>query len=170
MTCETTRQAIHEAFDEDRGDALSHELRAHLASCPACRELATDLSTLRFALRALPREPLPPEALDGVWRRTVRANGAAHRPAWGGWRAAAAAVVVTALGAGTLYLVSKPAVPKGPTATDLAVAEAQAEMVFGYTARALAATRNAAAHDVIEVKVSPAVRGAAAPRSSRRSS
>jgi predicted anti-sigma-YlaC factor YlaD len=170
MTCETIREAIHEAFDDDRGDALPTELRAHLASCAACRELADDLAALRVALRELPREPLPPAALDQVWRNTVRAEGAARRPAWTTWRAAAAAVVVTALGASTLYMVSIPTAPPGPSAAELARAEAQAEMVFGYTARALAATRKAATHQVIVDRVSPAVRGAAVPRSSRRSS
>lgn len=170
MTCETIRDAIHEAFDDDRGDALPTELRAHLASCTACRELARDLAALRDGLRALPREPLPSDALDRVWRDTVRAKGFAKPPAWRGWRAAAAAVVVTALGVSTLYMVSIPTAPPGPSAAELAVAEAQAEMVLGYTARALAATREAATHQVILDKVSPAVRGAAVPRSSRRSS
>ena len=170
MTCETIREAIHEAFDDDRGDALPTELRAHLASCPDCRELARDLASLRDALRALPREPLPSQALDRVWRDTVRARGPANPVAWGGWRAAAAAVVVTALGASTLYMVSIPTVPPGPSSAELARAEAQAEMVFGYTARALAATRRAATHQVIVDKVSPAVRGAAVPRTPRRSS
>jgi predicted anti-sigma-YlaC factor YlaD len=170
MICETIREAIHEAFDDDRDDAMDAGVRAHLASCAACRAFAADLLDVRSALRALPREPLPPEALDRVWRNTVRAESAVVRPAWGGWRAAAAAVVVTALGASTLYMVSMPTVPPGPSAAELARAEAQAELVFGYTARALAATRSAATHQVIFDKVSPAVRGAAAPRPNRRSS
>lgn len=170
MTCETIREAIHDAFDDDRGDELAGDVRAHLASCAACRELADDLAALQVALRELPREPLPPEVLDRVWRSTVRAEDAARRPAWTSWRAAAAAVVVTALGVSTLYMVSIPTAPPGPSAAELAVAEAQAEMVLGYTARALAATREAAAHQVILDKVSPAVRGAAVPRTPRRSS
>lgn len=169
MTCETIRERIHDAFDDDRGDALPGDVRDHMTSCEACRELVLDLDALRSSLRELPREPLPPAALDAVWRETVRAR-AASPWAMPGWRrAAAAAVLVTALGAATLYVVSKPAVPPGPSAAELARAQAQAQMVFGYTARALAATRDAAANHVIADRVSPAVRGAAAPRPPRRS-
>ena len=157
-------------LDDDRAETLPDDVLEHAASCVSCHEFLDDLTRLRSALRVLPREPLPSEALDAVWRETVRASRAAHPRFQGGWRAAAAAVVVTALGASTLYVVSRPSVPRSPSAAELAHAEAQAELVFGYTARALAAARNAAARHVIEGKVSPAVRGAAAPRSSRRSS
>lgn len=169
MTCQTIRERIHDAFDENREHALPEDVRSHIASCDACRELAEDLGVLRSALRGLPREPLPPAALDAVWRQTVRADRAARWTTPGWRRAAAAAVFVTGLAAATLYLVSRSSLPPGPSAAELARAEAQAELVFGYTARALAATRDAAAHHVIEDKVSPAVRGAAASRPSRRS-
>lgn len=170
MNCETAREAIHDLLDGDRGAAPDPELAAHLASCPACRETLDDLAALQDSLRDLPREPLPPATLDVVWKTTVRARGTTRPRILGSWRAAAAAVFVTALGASTLYLVSLPSVPPGPSAAELAHAEAQAELVFGYTARALAATREATARQVIESKVSPAVRGAAAPRPPRRSS
>ena len=126
-----------------------------------------EIEALRASLRGLPPAPLPPQALDTVWARTVRApRGRFGLP--DSWRAAAAAVVVTALGATTLYFVSSP-VPSGePSRAELARAEAQAELVFGYTARALRATRNATARDVIADKISPAVRGDVAPRTPRR--
>jgi 2-keto-4-pentenoate hydratase/2-oxohepta-3-ene-1,7-dioic acid hydratase in catechol pathway len=44
------------------------------------------------------------------------------------------------------------------------------ELVFGYTARALAATRSAATDRVLASRVSPAVRGLAAPHAPRRPS
>lgn len=166
MTCDHARELIHEAFDADPPASLPEDARAHLDGCAACRELFDDLGRLRTELRALPRVPLPPAALDAVWRSTVRA-----RPRYGAGlaRAAAAAIAVTILGAGTLYVVTSPS-RREPSPSELAKAEAQAQLVIGYTARALAATRDATARHVIEGKVSPAVRGEAAPRISRRSS
>ena len=160
MSCDQVRELIHEAFDADPPAALPEDSRVHLEGCAGCRELFDDLGRLRAGLRALPPSPLPPATLDAVWRSTVRA-----RP-WHGAgfaRAAAAAVAVTILGAGTLYFVTAPD-PSEPSPAELAKAEAQAQLVFGYTARALAATRDATTRHVIEGKVSPAV------RNSRRSS
>jgi len=170
VNCETTRDVIHEALDTDRVESLADDVRQHVASCEGCRDLLDELTALRSALHGLPREPLPSSTLDAIWRQTVRSNRDTRGRIRGGWRAAAAAVLVTAVGASTLYFVSKPTVAPGPSAADLARAQAEAELVFGYTARALAATRDAAARDVIKEKVSPAVRGAAAPHSPRSSS
>jgi predicted anti-sigma-YlaC factor YlaD len=171
MTCESVRESIHGAFDADPAapleDALSAETRGHLAACDACREMWDELLAVRSALHALPRVPLPPAALDAVWAATVRPIR--HQRS-GLWRAAAAAVVVTVLGGGTLYFVATAKRPGGPSQAELAHAEAQADLVFGYTARALAATRDAATHHVIEEKISPAVRGGTSPRPTRRSS
>jgi predicted anti-sigma-YlaC factor YlaD len=168
MTCEENRRCIHEALDGDLVAVLPAGVTAHAASCGACREFLDDLQSISGALRALPRAPLPPEALDVVWRETIRASRDARGPArhWG--RAAAAVFFVTALSATTLYVMLAPARPAGPSAVELARASAQADMVFGYTARALAATREAAAGRVLASRVSPAVRGVAAPRSPRR--
>ena len=164
MTCDAVRERIHEAFDAEPVAELPEEVRGHLAACPSCRELAHDLATLRAALRGLPREPLPPAALEAVWRETSGSPRSAGRPVAPRWRAAAAAVVVTVVGATSVYLVSIPGPVRGPSATELARAEAQAEMVFGYTARALAATKHAATRDVIEHKISPAMRAASSSR------
>ena len=166
MTCATARERIHAALDDPEA-VLPAEVNAHLASCDACRELHDDLETLGSGLRALPRTPLPPSTLDAVWRETV---GRRERR-WatpGLVRAAAAAVVVTALCATTIYFVT-PRGPKEPTPAQIARASAEAEMVLGYTARALAATRTATADKVLASKVSPAVRGEPAVRPARRS-
>jgi hypothetical protein len=58
--------------------------------------------------------------------------------------------------------------PRGPSAVELARASAQADLVFGYTARALAAARIAATDRVLASEVSPAVRGLAASHAPRR--
>ncbi|HEX4822752.1 MAG TPA: hypothetical protein VFV19_00405 [Candidatus Polarisedimenticolaceae bacterium] len=158
MSCDRARDLIHEALDADTPAPLQGELVDHLKVCNACAELLEDLEHLQLDLRELPRVPLPPAALDAVWHRTVRAP----RSRTSLVRAAAAAVAVTILGAGTLYLVNSP--DRGPSRAEVAKAQAQAQLVLGYTARALAATRDATARHVIEDKVSPAV------RNSRRSS
>jgi predicted anti-sigma-YlaC factor YlaD len=167
MTCEEIRRHIHEAHDDDRAGALSDPVRAHLAACSACRDLELDLTSLTEALRAMPHTPFPADALDAVWRETTHARSRASTKV-GTWRLAAAAVLVTALSTATLYYVFAPTRPPQPSAVELAAASAQAEMVFGYTARALAAARVAATDRVLASKVSPAVRGVAAVHPARR--
>lgn len=167
MTCESIRHRLHEILDEAGSDPRPAEVEAHLASCTPCREWLAEIEALQTSLRALPRAPLPPVALDAIWAKSVRSPRARLRIPQV-WRAAAAAVVVTALGATTLYFISTPVPTAEPTAAELARAEAQAELVFGYTARALRAARHATERDVIADTVSPAVRGDAAPRTPRR--
>jgi anti-sigma factor RsiW len=167
MTCEDIRLHIHELLDDREAEALPEPVTSHLATCAACREFKEDLESLSRALRALPRAPLPDATLDAVWRDTIRARPGASTTRPGFWRLAAAASFVAALSTATLYLVFTPAPPPGPSAVELARASAQAEMVFGYTARALAATRTATTHQVLARKVSPAVRNTH-PQPSRR--
>ena len=166
MTCESARERIHAALDDDV--ALDVDTLAHVGTCAGCRALHEELSALRDSLRALPREPLPPEALDAVWSKTVRATPRLHRAS--GWRAAAAALIVTLAGWATIHYVHESSGPAGPSAAELARAQAQADLVFGYTGRALAATRHAATRQVIQDRVAPAVRGKETPRSPRSSS
>jgi predicted anti-sigma-YlaC factor YlaD len=168
MTCDDVRRLIHEAHDDDGRGALPELACQHLASCGDCRDFEDDLLSLSRALRTLPHAPLPPDALDAVWRETIRARPGSLSTIAGAWRLAAAAVFVTALSATTLYFVFAPVRPPQPSVVELARASAQAEMVFGYTARALAATRVAATDRVLASKVSPAVRGVAASHPSRR--
>ena len=168
MTCEETRRRIHDALDDERTGSLPELVRAHIAACSACRDVERDLLSLIQALRALPRAPLPAAALDAVWRETIHARRGASTTIPGLRRLAAAAVFVTAVSATTLYFVFAPTPSTRPSRVELARASAQADMVFGYTARALAATRNAAAERVLASKVSPAVRGVAASRLPRR--
>jgi predicted anti-sigma-YlaC factor YlaD len=168
MTCEEARRQIHEAHDDNRAGMLPEPVRAHLAACGACREFEEDLDTLSRALRDLPPAPFPADALEYVWRQTVDARPRLSTTGLGYWRLAAAAVFVAALSTTTLYFVLVPVRPPEPSVVELARASAQAEVVFGYTARALAATRDAAADRVLASRVSPAVRGVAASHPSRR--
>ena len=167
MTCEELRLLIHEAQDDGGMGALPEPVNSHLATCSACRAFQDDLASLVYALRALPRVPLPEDALDVVWRETSRARPGGLTATAGFWRLAAAASFVAALSTATLYFVLAPAPAPGPSTVELARASAQAEMVFGYTARALAATRTATTDRVLASKVSPAVRNANAHPSRR---
>ena len=153
--CDVGRERVHAHFDETPDAPASESLRLHLRTCPGCRELFDDLAILRDTLRARPSPSLPSADLEAVWDRTVR------RPRWldARKRAAVAAVLVTGVSLSTLWLLRGPSVPPGPTPAEIARAEAQADLVLSYTARALAATRNAATRDVVGSKVSPAVRG-----------
>jgi len=155
--CDVGRERVHAHFDEIPDAPASESLRLHLQTCRGCRELFDDLAILRDTLRARPRPELPAGDLEAVWNRTVRTSR-------GGWldgrkRAAVAAILVTGVSLSTLWLLRGPSTPPGPTAAEIARAEAQADLVLSYAARALAATRTAAMHDVIGKKVSPAVRG-----------
>ena len=167
MTCEEARRHIHEAHDDDIDAGLHELVHAHIAACTACRDFKVDLRALTDALRAMQPAPLPAEALDAVWRETIRARPAVSTT-MSSWRLAAAAVLVAALSTTSLYFVFTPARPPEPSPVELARASAQAEMVLGYTARALAATRDATADRVLASKVSPAVRGVAASHPPRR--
>jgi predicted anti-sigma-YlaC factor YlaD len=171
MNCAEIREHLHEAQDGPAGGPLQDAIRDHLVECASCREFADDLNALSRGLRALPRAPLPEETLDTVWRLTIDAGATTATGVRGIWRLAAAAVFVTAASATTLYFLWPPAPPRPtPSAVELARAEAQAELVFGYTARALAATRTAATDRVLASKVSPALRQATAQRAPRRPS
>ena len=153
MNCEDVRLSLHE------GD---HEaVRSHIARCSACRQLEADLSALTTALRELPQHTFPADALATVWRRTSRSRSAI---AWSwmthGHMRLAAAVAVTAVSTAALYYVFAPQ-PTDYQAEELARASAEAALVLGYTAKALAATRDAAEDRVIVSKVSRAVSGQA---------
>jgi predicted anti-sigma-YlaC factor YlaD len=167
--CAAMREEIHLLFDEDGPIALPGPLREHLDACSGCREFAGELGALRSAFRELPSYPFPSEALDEVRLKTVHAptrSVVRAAPAW--TRAAAAAVVATALIATTWLVTRSVPIGEGPTDAELRRAEAQAELVFGYAARALDAARSAAAERVVASKISPAVRGTVATAPSGR--
>ena len=169
MTCTEIRERLHGVEDNHAGGPLPEDIREHLVECASCREFADDLNALSLALRELPRAPLPDETLDAVWRRTINAGATGATGFRGLWRLAAAAVLMTAVSATTIYFVWGPAPAlQPPSAVELARAKAQAEMVFGYTARALVATRSAATDRVLASKVSPALRQATVSHAPRR--
>ena len=76
--CRTARAALEEACLDRR--APSSEIRAHLDSCIACREVETELRTLGEALRDLPAGA-PPDPLIARTLLRGRAELASRSPA-----------------------------------------------------------------------------------------
>ncbi|HBZ69213.1 MAG TPA: hypothetical protein DEP35_05470 [Deltaproteobacteria bacterium] len=76
--CRTARAALEEAFLERR--TPGSEIRAHLDSCVACREVETELRAVAEALRALPAGA-PPEPLIARTLLRGRAELSSQSPA-----------------------------------------------------------------------------------------
>jgi hypothetical protein len=143
-------------------------LDEHLARCADCREVRQGLDTVRTALRALPEIPLPGDALDEVWARTVDAGpadarGVAWRPRLAAIAAVAASLLLVALAVRwSSRLPPQPTVRSvtavEPGAERLEQARREARQVLGITAAALARSEQAAFGRVLGDEVSPAIR------------
>ncbi len=59
MRCQEARVLISARLDGELSQQEERELDAHMGGCPACRELAEELSMLRLSLEALEDEPAP---------------------------------------------------------------------------------------------------------------
>ncbi len=97
-------------LDDDLSDAERNELRAAIAP-GQLEEERLALAEVRLAVRRLAEDDEPPRRLDLVLEPLVRAGG---RPGWwtaGGWLAAAASAIATAVAA--LWLAAAP--PADPT-------------------------------------------------------
>ena len=106
-------------------------------------------------LRGMAEQPMPDDAVDEVWRRTVRAPQNRARPRWKDWRfAAAAAVVVFATWMGVRY---SPFVT-GSRPDDEALRAAQeVRMVLQLTANAIKKSEQVAFREVFAEELSPAL-------------
>jgi hypothetical protein len=109
---------------DDEAAALSGGAGDHLATCPRCRALATDLWAIHAAVRALPPHAVPP----AVWARLQPALAATPAASAGlviraPWLAAAA-VLLVAVGA-TLGMLASGG---RPSPADEAVAQVAADL------------------------------------------
>jgi anti-sigma factor RsiW len=116
MRCGTVQRKLDAYAAEELTPSLRRKMEAHLEACPACRR---ELARLRELATLLADAPAPPPVPDGFAERLMAKaprrlaeRQAAPRPAWHPlrwWaeapammRAAAAAVLLIGLAAGTL--------------------------------------------------------------------
>ncbi len=169
MNCGEARETIQDRLDGPVEAGRDRRLRQHLEGCGSCREYRRSMDEVRQALRDLPRQRFPDDALEQVWDATIRERPqAVGAPRWWvpDWRAAVAAGVLLAALAG--FWVGRgrvaptgadtPLVAAEPTREELARAEAEIRLVLGRTAAALRQAEQAVVRDVLRGEVSPALR------------
>ncbi len=100
MTCDNAFELISASLDGELTAAEEEQLRDHLAQCPACRALQTELSGLQTATRAELEAVAPPELKANIMENLpVQRKPAGKVVYWKRWGAMAAAVALVALGA-----------------------------------------------------------------------
>jgi predicted anti-sigma-YlaC factor YlaD len=98
MTCTEFDTRLDDLLDGGLEAADREAMEAHLATCPACTALYTDLAALQARARLTPREVAPPATVwDAVSQVTSREPRALRRSRWRPWHLAAAAVLLVAL-------------------------------------------------------------------------
>jgi len=104
MACEHASRAELSGYaDDELSETRRQWWREHLAACASCREALGGIQSLRASLRTHlpPREPS--SALRDDIRTLIQAERrgpVSPRATWAGWRLAAAAVLLLAMGAG----------------------------------------------------------------------
>ena len=95
MTCTELETRLDAWLDGDLAPGEHEAVAAHLAGCPACAALHTDLVALRERARAAPREVAPPPAVWEAVARVASHESRGRSPApWRPWLLAAAAVAL----------------------------------------------------------------------------
>ncbi len=149
MICERAREEIQKRID---GDEPPAGLDAHLEACFDCRAFQEEMQGLQDGLAGLPELEFPDEALEEVWKRTIRRR----EPAWFHWRLpAAAAAVLAVLLAGAYFTLRD----RGPRYTEAEVARAtlEAKAALSVVREALHRSEQAAFGRVLRGEVSPAL-------------
>ena len=72
MLCEHVREHLSAYADRELSAELSAAIRAHLASCPACKALLADLRTTADLVGRLPARPAPERLAEDVLREIER--------------------------------------------------------------------------------------------------
>jgi anti-sigma factor RsiW len=149
-------ETFHRVLDNELMEATELQgMHAHLAVCSECAEKAGQLREMQDLLRGMAEQPMPDDAVEEVWERTVRSPDVRTRPRWRDWRfAAAAAVVVLATWIGVLQFP----VINGTRQDDEALRAAQeVRMVLQLTANALKRSEEVVFREVFAEEVSPAL-------------
>ncbi len=168
MTCATALETFHRVLDGDLMDAADRQaMEAHLQVCSGCAEQAGQLREVQDILRGMAEQPMPGDAVEEVWRQTVRAPRVRTRRGWRDWRFATAAAIVAAA-----VLIGLQTGPFDNPQNEEQVARQAAEearMVLQLTANALKRTEEVAFREVFAEEVSPALQrvGILWPRRSR---
>jgi anti-sigma factor RsiW len=165
--CAEAREAMQEIMDGPVPAARREMLDAHLSVCDDCREVRQGFETVRTALRALPEIPLPDDALDEVWARTVDADPdeprvSPWRPRLGVIAAVAASLLIVTLAVKWSGRLPRQTAPVTTTAVKLSDEEVErlrdeARQVLEIAAAALAKSERVAFDRVLGGEVSPAI-------------
>ncbi|MDR6536816.1 anti-sigma factor [Variovorax soli] len=90
MNCEHALKVLDAHLDDELDTATSAQVVQHLAACPACAARLAERSSLRAALRQLPREPAPAalrRAIQHTLTRVEDAGRAGRSRSVGWWQA-----------------------------------------------------------------------------------
>lgn len=166
--CAEAREVMQEIMDGPVAAARRATLDEHLASCADCREVRQGFDTVRTALRALPEIPLPGDALDEVWARSIDAGPDESRASEWRPRVAAIAAIAASLLLVVLAVQWSSQLPPQPTvriatavepgAERIDQAQQEAKQVLEITAVALARSEHVAFDRVLGGEISPAIR------------
>jgi len=161
-------ELFHRVLDGDLMEATERQgMEDHRVVCSECAEKTAQLREMQDLLRGMAEQPMPDDAVDEVWDRTVRAPRGRTQRGWRDWRfAAAAAIIVFATWIG----VKQFPVINGTGPDDEAMRAAQeVRMVLQLTANALKRSQEVAFREVFAEEVSPALQkvGILWPRTSR---
>lgn len=114
-SCPDIQPLLSEYVDGTLADAARTAVRAHIATCDACRDTARDFERVRDAARAL--GPIAPPPM--VWQQIAATLPGAKRQARQQWLALAAALVLITTGAYVVARISSPAT-SSPTVGEMA--------------------------------------------------
>jgi anti-sigma factor RsiW len=88
MNCRDAQELLSALIDEQVTDAEEIAVRAHLESCPACRDALSEIEQAAAAVRDLPRVEVGRDFTDRVMARVGRERSRrAPGERWTGWRA-----------------------------------------------------------------------------------
>ncbi|MDX1388287.1 MAG: zf-HC2 domain-containing protein [Acidobacteriota bacterium] len=153
--CGRAREIIHEMLDGPLPADRLAELEQHFEGCDACRAFRDELALVQRGLRELPEVPMPDDALEEVWERTVRADDkvvplATPTKRWAMLASAAVLALVAVLAVFNLWNGVDE-----PSPEEVEIARAQLEQVLSLTGGALQKTQSATVDRVFRREVSP---------------
>jgi len=162
LVCHQARSLMQEALDGPLSPAERRGLEAHLVGCESCRSYGRELSKLRAALWEVPAAPLPRQALEQVWDKTIRRGGA---PGWHRqlitWKpiAAAAVIVLVVL----WHQLSAPVAPPAASPAELERLAADTRLVLQIACEAVSLAQRITAQDVLQDRVNATLKGIPIP-------